>query len=222
MSFASFDGLQNTVKMNEYMLSLEQDIRAIQRSAMLLERDPDEAWLYGLGIDFSEAGEEGEYKIFKWCSEFADYGDKKTKSELPAYDSGEAIGGSTLRNAWLPGDRTTGTESKCIVSGILENKLVTLSGYEVSLNPPKAEISTYNSSLDRNINYIVFESISGRAFFYDEDGELINYTDGAELSDNVYDFELTVNPVGVGKTRNIAIGNLSGKITLSFVEDVED
>ncbi|HNR53455.1 MAG TPA: prepilin-type N-terminal cleavage/methylation domain-containing protein, partial [Candidatus Dojkabacteria bacterium] len=45
MTFASFDGLQNTVKMNEYMLNLEQDVRTIQRESMLLERTPGEDWL---------------------------------------------------------------------------------------------------------------------------------------------------------------------------------
>ena len=74
MAFGTFNGLENTVKMNEYMLSLEQDIRTTQRAAMLLERDTDERWLYGIGIDFSSTETDGTYKKFKWCSEYSDYG----------------------------------------------------------------------------------------------------------------------------------------------------
>ena len=42
MSFASFNGLQNTIKMNEYILTLEQNVRNVQRAAMLLERKSGE------------------------------------------------------------------------------------------------------------------------------------------------------------------------------------
>jgi type II secretory pathway pseudopilin PulG len=211
MTFGSFNGLQNTVKMNEYMLSLEQDIRAVQRSSMLLERNPDENWLYGLGIYFSgiEDGT-GSYKVFKWCSDYPNYGSAKTKSELPAYDPSELIGGA-LRNAWLP---YTDIDS---VSRCSEEGLVTLAGYDVSLTPPEVTIATKD-----NIRYVVFESISGRAFFYGVSGELINYTSEGILVDNPVNFEIAFTPTGLGKIRKITIGHLSGKITLSLGEGIED
>ncbi len=213
MTFASFSGLQNTVKMNEYMLSLEQDIRAIQRSSMLLERDPDEYWLYGLGIYFSGTGNNGtgEYQMFKWCSGFRSYGDPKTKSDLPAYDPDELTGGP-LRNAWLP---YTDIESISTCNADTADSLVILSGYDVSLTPPKAVIDTNN-----DITYVVFESISGRAFFYNSSGELVNYDSEGNLVDIPVDFQITVSPVGMGKTRILSIGNLSGKITLSFGDKI--
>lgn len=209
MTFGSFNGLQNTIKMNEYMLSLEQDIRAVQRSSMLLERDPDEHWLYGLGIYFSGVEDgTGSYKVFKWCSEYPNYGSPKTKSELPAYNPEELIGGA-LRNAWLP-YTDIDSVSKCIEEG-----LVTLSGYDVSLTPPEVTIATNN-----NIRYVVFESISGRAFFYGVSGELINYTSEGILVDDPANFEIAFTPSGTGRIRKITVGHLSGKITLSLGEGI--
>ena len=205
MTFASFDGLQNTVKMNEYMLNLEQDVRTIQREAMLLERTPGEDWLYGLGIDFTETTTTGGHKVFKWCSPFPDYGDTKTKSKLPAYDPADPLG--VGRNGYLPNDRIIVTSSGCI-----GDRLATLPGYDTSIDFPKSEIT-----IDNSIGYVVFESISGRAFFYNMDGELVNYqADGGQV-ENVLNFVLTIDPLGVGKTRQFIINNLSGKISSSVL-----
>lgn len=201
MTFASFDGLQNTVKMNEYMLNLEQDVRTVQREAMLLERTPGEDWLYGLGIDFTETTATGAHQVFKWCSPFPDYGDTKTKSKLPAYDPAVNLG--VGRNGYLPTDRTIGSSSSCNGDG-----LAILPGYDASKDFPKSEIA-----IDNGIGYIVFESISGRAFFYNMDGELVNYAaDGGQV-ENVVHFTLTIDPLGVGRTRQITVNNLSGKIS---------
>lgn len=201
MTFASFDGLQNTVKMNEYMLNLEQDVRTIQREAMLLERTPGEDWLYGLGIDFTETTTTGAHKVFKWCSPFPDYGDTKTKSKLPAYDPAVTLG--IGRNGYLPSDRSIGTSSSCNGDG-----LATLPGYDTSIDFPKSEIT-----IDNAIGYVVFESISGRAFFYNTDGDLVNYQADGGQAENVVNFVLTINPLGVGRTRQFVVNNLSGKIS---------
>lgn len=206
MTFSSFGGLQNTVKMNEYMLNLEQDVRSVQRQAMLLERSPNDGWPYGLGIDFSQTTTSGTYKIFKWCSPFMDYGNTKTKADLPAYDPNVAVGIS--RNAYLPADLAIITQDTECNS----EKLATLAGYDISLSAPKADI-TINLSGENQIAYVVFESISGRAFFYDTQGILVNYNQSGEQSSEVVNFELTVDPQGTGKTRKFIVNNLSGKIT---------
>jgi len=201
MTFASFDGLQNTVKMNEYMLKLEQDVRVVQREAMLLERTPGEDWLYGLGLDFTETTTTGVHKVFKWCSPFPDYGETKTRSKLPAYDPSINLG--IGNNGYRPTDRTISSLSSCNGEG-----LVTLPGYDSSIDFPKSEIT-----IDNQIRYVVFESISGRAFFYNTEGELVNYQANGEQSPNVFNFVLTIDPLGVGKTRQLIINNLSGKIS---------
>lgn len=205
MTFASFDGLQNTVKMNEYMLGLEQNVRSIQREAMLLERTPGEDWLYGLGIDFTETITTGKYRVFKWCSPFSDYGDTKTKSMFPAYTPTVPLG--IGRNGYLPTDRSIKKSSRCNGEG-----LATLPGYDISIDFPKSQITINNS-----IGYILFESISGRAFFYNTNGELVNYRANGEQSDNIVNFVLTIDPVGVGRTRQFTVNNLSGKISSSVL-----
>lgn len=209
MTFASFNGLQNTVKMNEYMLNLEQDVRTIQREAMLLERVPGEDWIYGLGIDFGATTTSGIYKVFKWCSPFSDYGDTKTKSNLPAYDPKVNLGSG--RNGYLPIGGVN-PSSTCNGEG-----LATLPGYDRSVGFPKS-----NVTIGSDIRFIVFESISGRAFFYDSAARLVNYeTDGGQV-DNVVNFVLTIDPYGVGKTRQFVVNNLSGKIsTLVINFDVQ-
>lgn len=219
-TFAAFDGLQNTIKTNEYMLNIEQDIRSIQRSAMLLERDTDENWIYGLGIDFSEVTEDGVYKMFKWCSPFDDYGDITTKSGLPAYDPSVDVGASITSglmsgqpNATLPLVGENFTESSC-TSGV-GSDLRTLPGFDRSITLPKSDI-TLNPGMspERSVRYILFESVSGRAYFYNEDGSIINYDSEGVIWDfeDITDFEMEITPLNGGSTRTIAVKHLSGKI----------
>jgi type II secretory pathway pseudopilin PulG len=203
MTFSGFDGLQNTVKMNEYLLTLEQDIRNVQRSSMLLQRDPGEKWIYGLGIDFSVMNEDGIYKVFKWCSPYNDYGDNiTTKSNLPAYDPDIPLGD----NGALPYD-TLSLSNTCgndviEVSGALR----TLPGYDKSIRLPKATI------LLDEARYVVFESVSGRAFLYNSMGLLLNYDENGDMLEEIVDFHITITPLGAGSTRELSIKPLSGKI----------
>lgn len=208
MTFASFNGLQNTVKMNEYMLNLEQDVRTVQREAMLLERVPGEDWLYGLGIDFGPTTTSGIYKVFKWCSPFPDYGDIKTRSNLPGFDETTLSDG----NGNIPAGGVS-LSSEC--GG--DEELATLPGYDRSVGFPKS-----NVTIASNIRFVVFESISGRAFFYGWNRRHVNYDNDGEQLDNVSNFTLTINPYGVGKTRQFIINNLSGKIsTLVLNYDIQ-
>jgi type II secretory pathway pseudopilin PulG len=204
MTFTSFYGLQDTVKMNEYMLNMEQDIRSVQRASMLLERNTEENWLYGLGIDFSELGSDGKYTTFKWCSPSPDYGDASTRSKVPGYSEGDG----DLEGAKLP---TGAIESGLCTA--LEDKRKLLTGYTTDLTPPKAEFVP-NSS----VRYVVFESVTGRAFFYDEDGALMNYSiiaDEIVLEDDplaVEELDFTVTSLGAAAPRTLRIHHLSGRI----------
>jgi type II secretory pathway pseudopilin PulG len=207
MTFTSFSGLQDTVKMNEYMLNMEQDIRSVQRAAMLLERNTEENWLYGLGIDFSKLKEEdgGVYTTFKWCSPYGDYGDPSTRGKVPGYSEGD----NDLEEAKLPvGDIGTG-----LCDGF-DNTLKILLGYTTELTPPKSTVD-FNSTA----RYVVFESVTGRAFFYNEDGELLNYffDDNGQLviEDNpseVEELDFTIESLGAAAPRRLIIHHLSGRI----------
>ncbi|NMC08984.1 hypothetical protein GYA44_01485 [Candidatus Microgenomates bacterium] len=209
MTFTAFDGLQNTVKLNEYMLNLEQDVGSVQRSSMLLQRNSGERWIYGLGIDFSSITEDGDYRTFKWCSPYSDYGDIRTRSKLPAYNPEMNIDDI---NAHLPEiSEASYTSSTCpLAEPVSEFK--NLSGYVGTTKPPKATITILGTEATR-VNYVLFESVSGRTFFYNEDGDLLNYTSDGEPIDNPVNFELEITPMGKGSTRRLAITNLSGKIS---------
>ena len=206
MTFSSFGGLQNTIKMNEYMLNLEQDIRSVQRASMLLQRNPGEKWIYGLGIDFSDFAEGEVYKTFKWCSHFDDYGDIKTRSNIPAFNPNMQV---ELSNGYIP--TTLGTSSVCD-SNVLEGpgSLYVLAGYDRTITLPKSDI-TFSS----DARYILFESVSGRAFFYDSEGALLNYDPQGNIledSSEIVSFDMTIDSKGKGSIRRISVRNLSGKI----------
>lgn len=222
MTFSSFSGLQNTVKMNEYVLTLEQDIRYVQRAAMLLERSSDEKWVYGLGIDFGSMSDDGKYTIFKWCSPFSDYGNIATRSELPAYDPNQDLGtvlvgnGGDL-NGYMNISGGITNSSICNLSAF-SSTLRTLSGYSQSSSTPKSNISISPIDNNNNPRYVIFESVSGRAFFYDSSGVLLNFDASGNLIDEPDSFVITIEPLSNVNTRVISIGNLSGKISTQSIK----
>lgn len=220
MTFSAFGGLQNTVKMNEYVLTVEQDVRSVQRAAMLLQRDSGEKWLYGLGIDFGDMGDSGSYTVFKWCSPFGDYGDILTRSSLPAYNPSTLLSlGSPVsgfpneRNGYMNVENSIGTSC---ASGN-SSSLSALAGYDKSTTTPKSTI-TITTIDGLTPRYVIFESVSGRTFFYDGDGVLLNYSSNGKLVDDPLPFVITIIPESDVNSRVITIGNLSGKISTRSVQ----
>ncbi len=208
MTFTSFFGLHDTIKMNEYMLNMEQDIRSVQRASMLLERNTEENWLYGLGIDFTQLGADGKYTTFKWCTPFGDYGDETTRSKVPGYKTGDL----TLDGTDLPyADMAVGIESGLCTQ--MEDTVKLLLGYTTELTIPKSTVQ-FNS----DVRYVVFESVTGRAFFYDELGELLNYSiiDGQVVIEDdptlLEQLDFTIASVGAAAPRTLRIHHLSGRI----------
>lgn len=219
MSFSSFQGLQNTIKMNEYSLTLEQNITNVQRASILLEKKAEENWLYGLGIDFSDLSSNegaGHYETFKWCSPFAGYGDVTTKSYIPSFNPALDVGSSLNfgKNGYLPiptaSSYTEGTCSKTLI----KSSIVGLIGYKTNITPPAGQISTnINPENGRALKYVVFESVSGRAFFYDETGRIVNYDGkGRPVTGQPVNFVITIDPDGRLPVTEIVIENLSGRI----------
>lgn len=217
MTAASFLGLNNAVRMNEYMMTLEQDIRRMQRASMLLERNPIENWLYGIGIDFTNMEPDGEYRVFKWCTPYSDYGPVSTTSIVPAYEPGLGI-----ESAEFPQFRLNNIQGN-FCGGDVSNKteLRILPGYQNSLTIPFSEI-TFGPDNEDLTDYngpviVVFESVSGRAFFYNKSGQLLNYyEDDNRLilrdTDEIQDLTITISPIARGGVRQITIKHLSGKV----------
>lgn len=202
VSISAFSGLQSSVSVNQETENISQDVRNLQRSSILLTRDENERWLYGLGIDFSKYTDTGTYTLFKWCSPYDDYGATQTESDIPGYD------GNSLSSTDLP----TADYSTDCSKGIGLSRLVKYGETyitDMDLHPRIVSRGYY----DQPIAYVLFESISGRAFFYDKSGKLINYdsTTGNLVSSPVnFVIQLSTNET----IKTITVKNLSGKISI--------
>lgn len=203
VSVQSFSGLQSSVQLNEESLNLSQDIQNLQRSAMLLERDSDENWLYGIGIDFSQYSTTGKYKIFKWCSQYTGYGSAKTRGELPDFDSSNPVG---INNGFLPVSDwrdTCSIEEESINSYLVQWDTGSTTLTDLGLNP----------SITTSVRYVVFESVSGRTFFYNSSGELINYDSSGNLIEDP--INLVIRLATKATIKDITVRNLSGRILIN-------
>lgn len=217
ITLSSFGSLENTVKMNEYVLTLQQNIQNVQRASMLVERNPGENWIYGIGMDFGHMSDTGSYTVFKWCSPFTDYGDTRTKSELPNFDPsilgiGSPIPGTQDTNGNMPNRSTISTDTNCPANTV-NSELRTMLGYSTSTETPKSSISITKIG-NVTPRFVLFESVSGRAFFYDQQGQLLNYKSDGTLQ-STDSFVITIDPQGTGSVRVLTISNLSGKVSTS-------
>ncbi len=195
VAFYSYTSFAEVTKFNQDVANLQHDILILQRASMLLERDPEENWVYGLGVDFSgiQSGN-GEYTFFKWCSEFAEFGAAKTKSEYPAYDEEDPtatgnLPGADIRNTSCEGD---------------EEYLANLNRYGKGILNLKERVDIPGS-----INYIVFESVSGRAFLYD--------TEFNRVDSNV-DLEMVFHK-NFGQQKILTVENLTGRTKITEYVD---
>ena len=100
-----------------------------------------------------------------------------------------------------------------------ESTLMLFSGEAVSsISVPKSTIELETDGDEGpDIQYIVFESVSGKAFFYDSSGLLVNYRGDGDPEEPI-DFSLRIDPQGAGKTRILTVDNLSGRIK-SIIEE---
>jgi hypothetical protein len=77
---------------------------------------------------------------------------------------------------------------------------------------PKSKVH-FNS----DVRYVVFESVTGRAFFYDFKGELLNYfpIDGQVVikdPDSIEELDFTITSLGAAAPRRLKVHHLSGRI----------
>lgn len=201
VGFYSYTSFTETTKFNQDVANLQHDILILQRASMLLERNPGENWVYGLGIDFSDIGTpdtNGEYTFFKWCSEFTDFGAPKTKGIYPAYDEEHPDTGS------LP-----------LIGGIKNTSCVPDTGeYLTNLNRYNKGVLNLKERVDipSNIDYIVFESVSGRAFLYDSNGDRV---------DSNIDLEIVFHK-NFGQQKTLTVENLTGRTKITeYIEEDE-
>lgn len=88
----AFLGFRETALVREDVETLKQDVQLAQHLAMNMKKGDEQFWVYGIGIDLGDISTNGNYRFFKWCSEFRDFGDTLTKSEIIAYDPSKELG----------------------------------------------------------------------------------------------------------------------------------
>lgn len=222
LGFISVAGTRDVYLRQNFLTLMEDDIRYAQRSAMFLERGEYENWVYGVGIDFSALDSENSstvgYTMIKWCSpdKNFDYTNKQHMGELPAFDSSQEFSlenGGQFPSSYqkvAPDEGCTGSIEKVIP---MSRNLT--SGITNKISPRVA-----NFSFGSDVRYIIFESVTGRAFLYDQDGKLQNYITGGCLSGecsvnmvaNITKFNLRMGPKS--NTKRISVYPVSGRVEI--------
>ncbi len=219
VGISSTTGIMATYSSNNAISTIKDDLRYAQRSAMFLDRDFDENWIYGIGIDFTDINN-GNYRLFKWCSAEPNYSPDidEMNTELPSWDGGTNFEDS---NGHLPGTKfNVEAGSKCQNS------------YEETIEIKRkfTEATTKQIMQSDNImfsrvsvsgttpSYIVYESMTGRAFIYDANGNLLNYDppsgadDDLEIHNTLDNLVIRVSKKRSGEYREINVTPVSGRI----------
>lgn len=239
MAFSAYQNLQTTIRLNEYTNNLEQVIRKVQRDAMLLDKKPGENWIYGLGIDLTSLQNPntlGEFKVFKWCSPFPDYGDVRTKSAIPNFDPNVALGedgnGDLPTNYGITeGDCKTFTETTLKTYFPYGERAI---GKNINVKPPKGRVlidsvplsNASETATNHTVipSHLVFEAVTGRAFFYGPLG-MSWYSNAVPLNFNIRDnnprpytdakdLVITIQPLRGSKGKKITVHHISGRVTV--------
>ena len=205
LGISAYVSFGEMTKFNQDVANVQNDILVLQRAAMFFEKDPEEYWIYGIGIDFTGVAEdEGTYVFFKWCSEFEDFGDLKTTGKYPYFDPEDLENDGKIPTTISEGSLCTEDNA---------DKLLSLSAYGQGDLKLKEDVSITGGQ------FILFEAVSGRAFVYDENGNLIRINDSTiPVEDR--DIRLVFNK-NVGDNQTLVIRNLTGRTELIKEGDEE-
>lgn len=201
IGFASYTAFLETTQYNQDVANLQHDILIMQRASMLLDRDPSDGWVYGVGIDFRDI-DNGKYYFFKWCSGFDDFGLPATRGEFPNYteSSGDDHDGN------MPAPPQYNFASNCSSNPAWPDSgwLAHLSGYNVGTLNMVGDVG-----IDSNISFLLFESVSGRMFFYRTNGDRVPIDEDLEIK---FNRRITTD-------RILLVKNLTGRTEIVEVED---
>ena len=232
LSFSTYQNFQSTIRLNEFINGFEQNIRKVQRDAMLLEKSSNEGWIYGLGIDLRNIedtvnGTFGVYYPFKWCSGFSEYGEIRTRSAVPNFDPQNDI---SSYNGNIPVTTVPFNTGSCGSDGVN-----VLKGYALFGDMGIGKMGAGNQQLSVDIRgvlsfntpdehqspaFLLFESVTGRALFYDSAGALLNfdYDTHKPLSETL-PLEIKISRPGNKGGKTIVISHLSGRIIVKGNEE---
>jgi len=214
ISVVVYRSLVDSFSINEVSLTIAQDIRGAQRSAMLLDRESDERWLHGIGIDFREIEENRTYSIFKWCSRFDFYDSTRPTltNEIPNLAPGAELGTASLPLVGSENiDSCPRGEEEDVIQ-IVETK---------SFQDHDNLNFTLESVSGNDVVFILFEAVSGKTFFYNREGFLMNYfllSDEINIFSEIENFELKITPVrpmGIS-ARSLIVPPVSGIVYFEY------
>lgn len=213
MGFATFYGLRDTMSLNQELVTFSQNVRNAQRSSLFLDRKVGERWIYGIGVDYSALASASKYDVFKWCSQFSEFGDTKTKAEIPNFDKTIPVGN---QNGNLP---TANYAFKDCDLGVAVSELVRSAGsidefFETNFDISFPAGNNATGDVGGVPVYLLFESVSGRAFFYDASGNIVNYTSAGLPVSNPVDLVIEIRSPRTRVLKTITISNISGKVTI--------
>ena len=234
LSFSTYQNFQSTIRLNEFINGFEQNIRKVQRDAMLLEKSSNEGWIYGLGIDLRNIedtvnGTFGVYYPFKWCSGFSEYGDIRTRSAVPNFNPEDG----SISNGKIP------ISAGPFESGLCGNQNLdydnVLKGYALFGDMGIGKMGAGNQQLSVDIRgvlsfntpdehqspaFLLFESVTGRALFYDSAGALLNFDyETLKPLSGAMPLEITISRSGGKGGKTIVISHLSGRIIVKGNEE---
>lgn len=170
----SVSDFQSSINLTNTMSFLEQDIRYAQRSALFLSREIDEGWIYGIGVDFSQVDNTGEYQLFKWCAPYESFDPENEimTSALPGFDPEYNL------NVPLDGVQNGGLPASGVQDGKCDgtiSRLVKIGEYNTFKIPTNSIVLERYQNGSASPSYVLFESMTGRAFIYDSSLQLLNY-----------------------------------------------
>lgn len=205
VGFNGFLSIRESFIARENVELIIQDIESTKLKAMNMEGGKDATWIYGFGIDLTEANElseSGDYQFFKWCSPVEDYGTSFTYS-------GNTYNGATqnvLPNLFEPQDTYLSGDGNLIECSIpfhfYENGKLPICYFNQCATNATGLVRTSEIStlLNREANqmevlnlpgttqfpaYLFFESLTGRAIIYCNGGVALGYEYRAAPVDEV-------------------------------------
>lgn len=222
ITISAFSGLRNTILMNETVESIKRNFRWTQRSALLLKRNKDEGWIYGIGIDLREyytnvSGDQlPSYSVFKWCAPCSEFnGCAGASAAIPGDIS--PISTTDTNLPILPLTDIASTGNSCTppyngklvyIGGSSQDSLKTTGlGLVENFDIPKPLKVATRANDPR---FILFESVTGRVFYYNQAGEHIDKASNPTLR-----LIITPPPRGGGSRYGILMkqNSFSGKIS---------
>ena len=194
VGFNGFLSIRESFIARENVELIIQDIESTKLKAMNMEGGKDATWIYGFGIDFTQAhllNQTGDYQFFKWCSPVTDYGSSfsfegevfyPTENALPNYFKSSS-GYRNVVHDYLYECNTMeyvldGTIPSCYEVECEPNRIQLVKTSEIStlLDREEDQIEVLNIPGESEFPaYIFFESLTGRAIIYDNEGVALGY-----------------------------------------------